>query len=100
MSRIDAHHHLWQLGQFDYSWLDDPQLAAIRKNFLPDDLRPLIEAAGIDRTVVVQTQHDVRENEWALSLADQTPFIAGVVGWVDLASVSVRVCANRTPTRL
>ncbi|MCA1684989.1 MAG: amidohydrolase family protein [Planctomycetia bacterium] len=70
----------------NYGWLDAPALAPIRRDYLPPDLEPLIRAAGIDRTVVVQTQHDTRENHWALAMADQYPFIAGVVGWVDLAS--------------
>jgi L-fuconolactonase len=84
---IDAHHHLWQLGQpFDYRWLDAPALSAIRRDYLPADLAPLLKKTGVDRTIVVQTQHDVRENQWALSLADRYTFIAGVVGWVDLAS--------------
>jgi len=46
----------------------------------------LIENAGVERTVFVQTQHDVEENHWALKLAERFDFIAGVVGWVDLAS--------------
>jgi L-fuconolactonase len=86
MPTIDAHQHLWQLGQFNYSWLDAPKLAPIKRNFLPPDLEPLLKAAAIDYSIVVQTQHDVRENTWALSLADHYPFLAGVVGWVDLAS--------------
>jgi L-fuconolactonase len=84
---VDAHHHLWQLSQpFDYGWLDAPALAPIRRDCLPDDLEPHLRAAGIARTVVVQTQHDTRENHWALGLAERHPFIAGVVGWVDLTS--------------
>lgn len=84
---IDAHHHLWQRSQpFDYRWLDAPALAPICRDFLPEDLIPLIHEAGIQRTIVVQTQHDTRENLWALALADQHAFIAGVVGWVDLTS--------------
>ena len=86
MFRVDAHHHLWQLGQFDYRWLQAPQLERIRQDFLPSDLKPLIDEVGIDKTVVVQTQHDVRENQWALRLAEENDFIAGVVGWVDLTS--------------
>jgi L-fuconolactonase len=83
---IDSHHHLWQRSQpFDYRWLDAPALGAIRRDYLPTDLVPHLREAGVDRTVVVQTQHNVRENDWALSLADQHDFIAGVVGWVDLA---------------
>jgi L-fuconolactonase len=46
----------------------------------------LIRAEGVGRTIFVQTQHDVEENRWVLGLAEEHPFIAGVVGWVDLAS--------------
>ncbi len=85
--RIDAHHHLWRLAEpFDYRWLDAPALAPIRRDYLPDDLEPHLKATGIDATVIVQTQHDTRENHWALRLAEARPFLAGVVGWVDLAS--------------
>ena len=34
----------------------------------------------------MQTQHNVEENRWTLRLAEENNFIAGVVGWVDLAS--------------
>lgn len=83
---IDAHHHYWELGRFDYSWLDEPTLEPIRRSFLPQDLEPLIEAVGIEKTIFVQTQHNLAETEWVLGLADQHDFMAGVVGWVDLAS--------------
>ncbi len=83
---IDAHHHYWELGRFDYSWLDQPELAAIRRSFLPSDLASLIQEAGVDKTIFVQTQHNLEETEWVLGLADQHDFMAGVVGWVDLAS--------------
>lgn len=84
---LDAHQHFWQRSQpFDYRWLDAPPLARIRRDYLPADLEPLIRAAGVERTVFVQTQHHVAENRWALGLADRHDWIAGVVGWVDLAS--------------
>ena len=84
---IDAHQHFWKRDQpFDYAWLDRPELSAIRRDFLPEDLAPLLRDAGISRTILVQTQHDLEENRWALSLAESHDFIAGVVGWVDLAS--------------
>lgn len=83
---IDAHQHFWQLGRFDYSWLEAPGNEPINRSFLPKDLKPLIDAVGVDRTVLVQTRHEVEENRWALGLAEQHSFIAGVVGWVDLAS--------------
>ena len=84
---IDAHQHFWQLAQpFDYGWLRAAHNAPICRDFLPDDLRPHLQATGVARTIVVQTQHNVLENRWALSLAEQHDFLAGVVGWVDLAS--------------
>ena len=84
---VDAHHHLWQLSQpFDYRWLAAPGMEAIHRDYLPDDLVPHLRAVGVERTVLVQTQHTLDENRWALSLADRHEFIAGIVGWVDLAS--------------
>jgi L-fuconolactonase len=84
---IDAHQHFWQFSNpFDYRWLDVPKHAPIKRDFLPQDLQPLIKAAGIDRTVCVQTQHSLAETRWMLKLAQDHPFIAGVVGWVNLAA--------------
>lgn len=84
---IDAHQHFWQRDlPFRYEWLDSPDLAPIRQDFLPEDLEPLMRAAGVDRSIFVQTQHDLAENRWALGLADRHALLAGVVGWVDLAS--------------
>lgn len=85
--KIDAHQHFWQHSlPFDYSWQDAEPLAPIRRDYLPEDLAPLIRDVGVERTVFVQTQHNVEENRWVLGLAEQHDFIAGVVGWVDLAS--------------
>ena len=85
--KIDAHQHYWQFAQpFDYEWLKAPQHAPICRDYLPQDLKPLIDAVGVERTVFVQTQHNVAENRWVLKLAEENDFIAGVVGWVDLAS--------------
>ncbi len=84
---IDAHQHFWQRDlPFDYAWLQDPNLEKINQDYLPEHLAKQIEVAGVDRTIFVQTQHNVEENRWVLGLAENHDFIAGVVGWVDLAS--------------
>jgi len=84
---IDAHQHFWQLSKpFNHGWLEAPQNAPIRRDFLPEHLEPHLRTAGVDRTIVVQTQHNLEENRWLLGLAARHRFIAGVVGWVDLAS--------------
>ncbi|QDU98746.1 amidohydrolase family protein [Lignipirellula cremea] len=85
--KIDSHQHFWQLSQpFDYSWLEAPELEPIRRDFLPVELLPQLAKKGIERSIFVQTQHNTAENRWALGLAEQFNYIAGVVGWVDLAS--------------
>ena len=84
---IDAHQHFWQLDKpFDYEWLKSEQHEPICRSYLPVDLRPHLDACGIDKSVFVQTQHNVEENRWVLQMAEENDWIAGVVGWVDLAS--------------
>ena len=83
---IDAHQHYWKLGMFDTSWLEVPEHEPIHRDFLPSDLKTLIDATGVDKTVFVQTQHNLEENRWVLGLAEEHDWICGVVGWVDLAS--------------
>ena len=84
---IDSHQHFWQLSDpSKYSWLDTPTHAPIRRDYLPGDLAPILKAEGIGRSVFVQTRHDLDETRWALGLAKEHEILAGVVGWVDLAS--------------
>ncbi len=85
--RIDAHHHVWKLGKFDYSWMSG--LNVLLHDFGPEELRPLLNKIGIDRTVLVQTIASVDETRWFLELSRKNDFIAGVVGWVDLIDPSV-----------
>lgn len=87
MPIIDAHQHFWQLDKpFEYGWLDAPDKAPIRRNYLPENLAPHLRSCGVDYSVFVQTQHNLDENRWVLRMAERHDFIAGVVGWVDLAS--------------
>ncbi|MCV6587022.1 MAG: amidohydrolase family protein [Marinibacterium sp.] len=79
---IDAHQHFWSIARGDYGWLT-PELSAIYRDFLPDDLAPLLAETGVGGTVLVQAAPTLAETEFMLSLADTTPFVKGVVGWVD-----------------
>lgn len=80
--RIDAHQHFWRLSRGDYAWLDASP-APIRRDFLPSNLAPLLEQAGVDRTILVQAAPTSEETDFILALAQATPFVAGVVGWAD-----------------
>ena len=87
--RIDAHQHFWRLARGDYTWLNvetQPSLGPIYRDFEPADLQPLLQAHGINGTVLVQAAATVAETDYLLSLADQNDFIRGVVGWVDLSA--------------
>ncbi|WP_164101242.1 amidohydrolase family protein [Candidatus Laterigemmans baculatus] len=84
---IDSHQHFWKLDlPFDYDWLKSAEHAPIHHDYLPEDLLVEMRRAGVDRAVFVQTQHNLEENRWALELAERNPWIAGIVGWVDLTS--------------
>jgi L-fuconolactonase len=85
---IDSHHHFWDPSRRDYPWMGD-ELAPIRRRFGPADLEPLLAAAGIDRTILVQTISSLDETREFLATAAATDFVAGVVGWVDLTDPSV-----------
>lgn len=82
--KIDAHHHLWQYSPEEYGWLDE-DMAALRRDFLPQDLLREVTAAGIDGTVAVQARQTMDETRWLLKMADECDAIRGVVGWAPIA---------------
>jgi len=88
MTVIDSHQHFWQVGRFDYPWMS-PSLGVLYRDYLPSQLEPILDENGISKTVLVQASNSMDESRWLLSLADDNPFIAGVVGWVDLMSPKV-----------
>jgi L-fuconolactonase len=97
---VDAHVHFWQLSKGWYTALE-PHMTILLKDHLPGDLAPWLKAAGVDQIVVVEAAETVEETHFVLGLARQYPFIAGVVGWIDLASPDVkRVMASLKNNRL
>lgn len=82
---IDAHQHFWQLSRGDYGWLT-PQLGPIYRDFGPGDLQPILAGHGVGRTILVQAAATVAETEYLLEIADNTPFVAGVVGWAEFTA--------------
>lgn len=84
--QIDAHQHFWRVGRGDYGWLTPAEHPAICRDFGPDDLLPLMDAAGVTCTVLVQAAPTTAETDFLLQIARETPFVAGVVGWADFAA--------------
>jgi L-fuconolactonase len=83
ISRIDAHVHFWRLGDGDYPWMT-PDMQALRRDFGPGDLRPLLDAHAVTRVVLVQAAPSFEETLALLDCARRCPFVAGVVGKVDI----------------
>ncbi|MDH6627789.1 L-fuconolactonase [Streptomyces sp. LBL] len=84
---VDAHHHVWDLSVRDQDWIAEG--SPIRRDFTVADLAPEARAAGVDRTVLVQTITVPEETPEFLALAARHDLIAGVVGWTDLTRPDV-----------
>jgi L-fuconolactonase len=85
---IDSHQHFWQYEPVKHAWIDD-DMFAIRKDFMPEDLKIVYQENGIDGCVAVQADQTLAETDFLLKLASENNFIKGVVGWVDLRSATV-----------
>lgn len=83
--KIDSHQHFWKYDPIQYEWIDE-SMERIQRNFMPEDLEPLLAEAGFDGCISVQADQSEQETEFLLNLADEHDFIMGVVGWVDLES--------------
>lgn len=81
--RIDAHVHLWELGSDHNIWIAR-KIFGLQRDFTPDMLQPLLRHAGIDGVVLVQAAAAENETAYMLKLAQEFPFVKGVIGWVDL----------------
>ena len=95
--RIDAHQHFWDPARNDYGWLT-ADLPGLFKPYQPADLQPLLESHKIDGTVLVQAAPTVAETDYLLDLARNTPWVKGVVGWIDFEDKSHRVHLQRWRT--
>jgi len=91
MDKIDAHHHVWRYTTAEYGWIDEP-MAALRRDFGPDDLKREMDAAGIAGAVAVQARQTLEETRWLLDLAEKHEFIRGVVGWAPIAGEDFPEC--------
>lgn len=90
--KIDAHQHFWDYTAHaaDYVWMSDAE-HMLRRDFMPEDLAPLLTQAGYAGTVSVQAREMREETDWLLALAKDNALICGVVGWLDLTRPAIDV---------
>jgi L-fuconolactonase len=84
---IDSHQHFWKYDATEYPWIG--QGTPLQRDWLPADLEAVAKKVDINGCVAVQARQTLGESRWLLELADKSPFIKGVVGWVDLQSAKV-----------
>ena len=85
---IDAHQHFWKYDPVRDNWIED-SMEVLREDFLPKDLKPILDANGVAGCIAVQADQSEEETEFLLKCAQENPFLKGVVGWVDLMAGNV-----------
>ncbi|MDT8886892.1 amidohydrolase family protein [Aquirufa sp. LEPPI-3A] len=78
---IDSHQHFWNYDAERDTWIT-ADMAVIKQDFYPNV--DLFSSKGIHACVAVQASSSEEETLFLLALAEQSNFIQGVVGWVDL----------------
>jgi L-fuconolactonase len=93
---VDSHQHFWDLERVEYPWLV-PAYGPLYRTFAPAELEPQLRAAGVDRTVLVQSANSFEDTDSMLAHARGHEWIAAVVGWVPLEdpATAVRVLEER-----
>lgn len=81
--KIDAHVHFWGLLSPDKVWIRK-KIAALQRDFAPEDLKPLMRQAGVEGVVLVQAAPDYQETDYFLKIAANESMVRGVIGWVNL----------------
>jgi L-fuconolactonase len=88
MQKIDSHQHFWIYNKIRDAWIND-DMQNIQRNFLPQDLLPVLHENNIDGCIAVQADQSMDETNFLLKLADENECIKGVVGWVDLRAKNI-----------
>jgi L-fuconolactonase len=83
MLKIDSHQHFWIFDPVRDSWISE-DMSNIRRDFTPEDLKPILEENNIAGCVAVQADQSEAETKFLLALAKKNSYIQGVIGWVDL----------------
>lgn len=88
MKKIDSHQHFWKYHPIKDAWISD-EMKVIKRDFLPEDLLPILLENGVEACVAVQADQSEEETHFLLELAQKNDFIKGVVGWIDLRNPDV-----------
>lgn len=73
MMTVDAHQHYWQLQNFTYAWHQQVNRPEMHRDYLPADVLPEMQAAGIGHCVLIQADNSLAETAQALQITGRSP---------------------------
>ena len=92
--RIDAHQHNWNPAPGDCHRMT-PDDAILARPYAPNDPEPALRACGLQATVLIQAAATVCGSGHLPGIADATPGVAGVVGWMNFGAGTDRRTLER-----
>lgn len=87
---IDAHQHFWNYHPETHAWINE-SMGVIRKDFLPEDLGPILASLSIDGCIAIQADQSVAETRFLIELAKENDWIKAVIGWIDLRADDIEI---------
>ncbi len=85
---IDAHIHFWDPTRRDDILIVQRE-PSLNIRAMPEELSPLLAAAGVDAAIAIQSAPNGDETDHLIETSAKMPAIKGVVGWVDLTTPDV-----------
>jgi L-fuconolactonase len=82
---IDTHIHVWDFEKAKYDWLEG-NASLLNRSFALDELEQDRKKVGITEGVLVQAANNFDDTNWMLEVAEKTPWIKAVVGWLPLTN--------------
>jgi L-fuconolactonase len=92
---IDAHAHVWDLATTPQPWIPAQAAPTLERDFTLAELCAAALGAGVDQAILVQSVNSVRETTGLVRQGEAEPFVAGVVGWADLADRGARAAIEK-----
>lgn len=69
MLKIDSHQHFWKYEDSMSDWITS-DMSVLRRDFMPEDLEPILKKNGFYGCVTVQVNQTEEENVFQLRNAD------------------------------
>lgn len=80
---VDSHQHLWVRSERPYEWLV-PEYEVLYRDYRQSDIQQQLESFDIGATVLIQASDSYADTFFLVGVANQSPQIKAVVGWVAL----------------